>query len=76
MRPARMLPILMTAFACWLGFAPIEAVNAQTPKTTSQPALVPQVPGRFVDITEKSGVHFLHQAPHTFHRYPIGNKVL
>lgn len=58
MRLARMLPILITAFACWLGFTPIEGVNAQIAKTVSQPALVPQVPGRFVDITEKSGVHF------------------
>jgi hypothetical protein len=71
MRPAWTLPILMTAFACCLGFAPIEAVNAQSSKTTSQPAPVPQVPGRFVDITEKSGVHFLHQAPHTSRKYLI-----
>ncbi len=71
MRLARMLPILITAFACWLGFTPIEGVNAQIAKTVSQPALVPQVPGRFVDITEKSGVHFLHQAPHTSRKYLI-----
>jgi enediyne biosynthesis protein E4 len=30
-----------------------------------------QVPGRFVDVTEKSGVHFLHQAPHTSRKYLI-----
>src|ERR1019366_1422119 len=29
------------------------------------------VPGRFVDITEKSGVKFLHQAPHTSRKYLI-----
>ena len=27
------------------------------------------VPGRFVDITDKAGVHFLHQAPHTSRKY-------
>ena len=30
-----------------------------------------EVPGRFVDITEKAGVHFLHQAPHTSRKYLI-----
>ena len=30
-----------------------------------------QVPGRMVDITEKVGVKFLHQAPHTSRKYLI-----
>jgi hypothetical protein len=30
-----------------------------------------QVPGRFVDVTDKIGVHFLHQAPHTSRKYLI-----
>jgi enediyne biosynthesis protein E4 len=29
------------------------------------------VPGKFVDITEKEGVRFLHQAPHTSRKYLI-----
>ena len=29
------------------------------------------VPGHFVDITEKSGIKFLHQAPHTSRKYLI-----
>jgi len=29
------------------------------------------VPGHFVDITEKSGIRFLHQAPHTSRKYLI-----
>ena len=29
------------------------------------------VPGRFVDVTEKAGVRFLHQAPHTSRKYLI-----
>jgi hypothetical protein len=37
---------------------------AQVPTPT--PAAVS---GRFVDVTEKSGVHFLHQAPHTSRKY-------
>jgi hypothetical protein len=27
------------------------------------------VPGKFADVTEASGVHFLHQAPHTSRKY-------
>ena len=38
-------------------------------KPASQPA--PEVPGKFVDVTEKVGVHFLHQAPHTSRKYLI-----
>jgi hypothetical protein len=29
------------------------------------------VPGRFVDVTDKSGIRFLHQAPHTSRKYLI-----
>ncbi|HTW80373.1 MAG TPA: CRTAC1 family protein [Terracidiphilus sp.] len=29
------------------------------------------VPGRFVDVTEKVGINFLHQAPHTSRKYLI-----
>ena len=39
--------------------------------THSQMAEQSEVPGRFVDITEKVGVHFLHQAPHTSRKYLI-----
>lgn len=38
-----------------------------TPVT--QPAAL--VPGKFVDVTDKVGVHFLHQAPHTSRKYLI-----
>ena len=40
--------------------------TAQTPKP---PEPVPSIPGKFVDITQKSGVHFQHQAPHTSRKY-------
>jgi len=36
-----------------------------------QAATAPEVPGRFVDVTGKVGVHFLHQAPHTSRKYLI-----
>ncbi|MGC2399346.1 MAG: VCBS repeat-containing protein, partial [Acidobacteriaceae bacterium] len=29
------------------------------------------LPGSFVDMTEGAGIHFLHQAPHTSHKYLI-----
>jgi hypothetical protein len=29
------------------------------------------VPGRFVDITDKTGINFIHQAPHTSRKYLI-----
>lgn len=44
---------------------------AAAPKPSPSPAPQNQVPGRFVDITEKAGVHFLHQAPHTSLKYLI-----
>ena len=30
-----------------------------------------EVPGRFVDVTERLGIHFVHVAPHTSHKYTI-----
>ena len=58
-----------------LGIALIWEAPAQSPATGSQPvvqsASQTAVPGRFVDITEKAGVHFLHQAPHTSRKYLI-----
>jgi hypothetical protein len=43
----------------------------QEPRANPQTVAQPLVPGRFVDITEKAGVHFLHQAPHTSRKYLI-----
>lgn len=39
---------------------------AQQASTTTE-----MVPGRFVDVTEKSGIHFQHVAPHTTRKYLI-----
>jgi hypothetical protein len=47
---------------------------ASPARPQSKPAaapVVPAIPGKFVDITEKAGIHFLHQAPHTSRKYLI-----
>jgi hypothetical protein len=46
------------------------AYCAQTPEPASMPAAV-ETPAKFVDITASSGIHFLHQAPHTSRKYLI-----
>ena len=45
------------------------ATALHTKAAATEPAGI--IPGRFVDVTEKSGVHFLHQAPHTSRKYLI-----
>lgn len=55
--------LLVQAWACG---------SAQVPAGVSaKPASDAAVPGKFVDITSKSGVRFLHQAPHTSRKYLI-----
>ena len=47
---------------------------AQTAKPAGPPPVpkaVAPVPGKFVEVTDKVGVHFLHQAPHTSRKYLI-----
>jgi hypothetical protein len=50
-------------------------VAAQSSASKSQPSgqfePAPEVPGRFIDVTDQVGVHFLHQAPHTSRKYLI-----
>lgn len=53
------------------GIAMIRSVLAQSNHTGAAATAPALVPGRFVDITEKAGVHFLHQAPHTSRKYLI-----
>ena len=57
------LPVLFLVAAAW-------AASCQ-PAMPANANLAGMVPGRFVDVTEKSGVHFLHQAPHTSRKYLI-----
>ena len=52
------------------------SVSAQTIAANSRSSGVDtsaaaMVPGRFVDITDKVGIKFLHQAPHTSRKYLI-----
>jgi hypothetical protein len=42
-------------------------LSAQAGSSAVGPAAT--VPGHFIDTTEQSGVHFLHQAPHTSRKY-------
>jgi len=53
--------------AVLLGTALGGALVAQAPKADAPTSAL--VPGKFVDITERSGVHFQHQAPHTSRKY-------
>ena len=72
MGSVRALPTIMVAAAFWLAFSSTASARAQTPE--SSPHSTGQstaIPGHFVDITEKAGVHFLHQAPHTSRKYLI-----
>jgi hypothetical protein len=57
------------AALAWGMFAAIGSLwlSAQAATPVSAPAT--PVPGHFVDITAQSGVHFLHQAPHTSRKY-------
>jgi len=57
---------------CLIPVVPAQS-QSTAPMTRSKPSTVHQtiVPARFVEITEKAGVHFLHQAPHTSRKYLI-----
>jgi hypothetical protein len=50
---------------CAVALAAFITASAQAPASKDQ------VPGRFVDATEKSGIKFLHRAPHTSRKYLI-----
>ncbi len=70
MRSTRSFPHwLRTVILCCTAACLVLASSAQV-KQAAVPA-APQVPGKFTDITEASGVHFLHQAPHTSRKYLI-----
>jgi enediyne biosynthesis protein E4 len=56
--------ILSIAVSCSLSQSP-------QPGPKSAPSLAAPVPGKFVDVTQKVGVRFLHQALHTSRKYLI-----
>jgi hypothetical protein len=68
-RPRRKWVALSVIGVLFFGFVSMQSVPAQTPKTGSALPALSTIPGRFVDITERSGVHFQHQAPHTSRKY-------
>ncbi len=65
------LPRLHSAVSCWLLWLilPLSSGAQQSAVPAAPPAV--EVPGKFVDITAASGVHFAHQAPHTSRKYLI-----
>lgn len=73
MRPARTCFFAMVLMALCPGLCGIAAAQSSVNKSqpSNQSSLAAEVPGRFIDVTEKVGVHFLHQAPHTSRKYLI-----
>lgn len=70
MRQVQFSLFILLLPVCWLGFADSRA-SAQSAQANPHPVPAASVPGHFIDVTEKVGVHFLHQAPHTSRKYLI-----
>jgi hypothetical protein len=70
-KPPTTRRMLRVAGIIWLASIFIVSTGGQPPKAPAQPAPPSEIPGRFVDITKKAGVNFLHQAPHTSRKYLI-----
>lgn len=49
--------------------ASVVAISLQSPSKTKTPASPPAGPFRFVEVTERAGVHFLHHSPLTEQRH-------
>lgn len=66
------LRAILLVLVC-LGLHVIPGLSVQSPQAGSQLIAHSEsaVGGKFVDITDKLGVHFLHQASHTSHKYLI-----
>jgi enediyne biosynthesis protein E4 len=64
--------LVLAEILCGIAFAQGALAQSTQPGIPSAPLKAPAlIPGRFVDITEKAGVHFLHQAPRTTRKYLI-----
>jgi enediyne biosynthesis protein E4 len=74
MREVRSFLAQIIGLLC-VGFFAITSAPTQSQDSKSQApthaGMTATVPGKFVDITEKEGVRFLHQAPHTSRKYLI-----
>jgi hypothetical protein len=73
-----LLRVLALCFSLCLGAFAINIGSTQLSHAQTKPGVramaqpeQSEIPGRFVDVTEKAGVHFLHQAPHTSRKYLI-----
>lgn len=71
MNPATIIMCFCLLAAAFLA-APDQAQKAAPAGSTAVKSThLDQVPGNFEDVTDKAGVHFLHQAPHTTRKYLI-----
>lgn len=72
-RERRLIGWLTILFAIARAILPATAQSAGVKGASAMPAanVSGMIPAHFVDITEKSGIHFLHQAPHTSRKYLI-----
>lgn len=63
------LVLVSCCFLPYISNTPTAAQSSQS--NPPHPSSATPVPGRFVDVTDKVGVHFQHQAPHTSRKYLI-----
>jgi len=67
---ALVCPVAMSCIAL-ISVGAAQGAKPVGPSTTAASSASAMVPGKFVDITDQAGVHFLHQAPHTSRKYLI-----
>ena len=71
MRNAQILGWKFCLFSALAVSAAIGRAQSTPVGRPAAPAASAQTPGRFVDVTDKVGIKFLHQAPHTSRKYLI-----
>ena len=71
MRNAQILGWTFCLFSALAVSAAIGRAQSTPVGRPAVPAASAQTPGRFVDVTDKVGIKFLHQAPHTSRKYLI-----
>ena len=71
MRNAQILGWKFCLFSALAVSAAIGRAQSTPVGRPAVPAASAQTPGRFVDVTDKVGIKFLHQAPHTSRKYLI-----
>ena len=73
MSPLRNCPAVLLVGVLCLSIAGTAEAGAQTAAPAPQPAVPTAsqnlIPGRFIDVTDKAGVKFQHQALHTSRKY-------